>query len=178
MRPACAALLLTACSGFGGAGWGDGDDSDEPIPAGDGDTSDEICGGGAPEILKFEAEYEGISEGAECEGVTLPVVGFAVDVTDPDGDLDFCTTHLWIDTVVDGQFDVDGPHIEMGRTLGDDCEVFTTTLSLSQCVNGERIPYTTEVEFGLVVVDAAGQESNGGVPVAVVFTTPDVDGEF
>lgn len=154
-----AVLLLTACPS---------EDSDtEPLL--------ETCGDTAPEIVDLTVENTGMRD---FSGESYPALLLQAHATDADSDLEWYTVQVWWDDVVDGIVSRESTPAEVnGNLSGEDCAVADADLGIYLAVTGDGIPYEAEIEFGVVVKDAAAHRSNGGEPVTVVFTTPNAAGE-
>ena len=133
------------------------------------------CGDTAPAVDNVVISDYGFFQ---CEAIEWPAILIQTYASDVDGDLTFYTKKLWWDTTVDGVVDTVGTPLESQKTLSEEpCSTGQADLGLILCITGSP-PYSTEVEFGLVVTDAKGNESNNGVPFTAVFTTPDENGNY
>lgn len=169
MRPAAVLFaLLLGCSG----GKDTADTSEPPAP---GTSGNQDCGDTPPAIEDMVISDYGFFQ---CEAVEWPSILIQTQVSDSDGDLTYYTKQLWWDTTIDGVVDPSGSPLESQKTLSETpCSTSQADLGLILCITGAP-PYSTEVEFGVVVFDADGNPSNNGVPTVATFTTPDENGNY
>ena len=167
----CRLMLLLLSIGCNGAVGGDTDSP--PSPASHSDQ----CGGNEPIIDEIEISNYGLTVFGEGPNAKeWPAILIDVSATDEDGDLDNYTMKVWFDSYPDGSVAITGDPLKSAATVSeDDCAVPDATLGMVIAVNGNP-PAATELEFGVVIVDAEGHQSNEGVPELVVFVTPDEDG--
>lgn len=152
-------VALAACAGTDSAFT---DDGDSGVDCGDNPpTFDEITITDAGEI--------------DFSSGTRPAIQVAATANDPDGDLHIYTARVWYDTLVDGDLP-EFPEISRTIELSPDkpCGVENATAGLLLPVGGTDVPAGTEVEFGLILEDAAGHPSHDE-PVIAVFETPSAD---
>jgi len=162
------AAVLAAC------GPSDDDSRRNPNPPIPG-TPGGDCGDNAPTIQELTATigapriYETQQSGPTC----LSTVTITVMPYDEDGDLDYYLMDVWWDDVIDGRVLPEGPRQRIEGALdGPDCGVFSVQgISMNLGVGGNP-PFNTEVEFGVVLEDSAGNRSNDGVPQVVSMVTP------
>lgn len=157
MRAAwCAGLgVAMACTG-GTTGVPDG---------GDGST----CGDAAPEFSEVIVEDAGEQD---FGGTMRPSVQVAAQVTDADGDLHQYTAQVYYTDFTAGPLP-DSPDVVRTVDLSDEtCGVESAKIGLILPVGDNGIPADTAVKFGLVILDASGRSSNGGVPIETQVTTP------
>jgi hypothetical protein len=162
---AFAAVALAACKGEEPV------DTD-PITA---TTGNPACGETDPVVEALTITNDGMSEGDQCGGTSRPQVRIETDGHDDDGDLHYWTLRVWWDEDVDGVVDPHTAYQEVHGTAGDDCTVDDLTSAMLLCVNGNP-PFATELDFGVVLIDALEHKSNGGEPIVQSFTTPDESG--
>lgn len=169
MRLIAPLALVLLSVGCGPSGDDSGLNDDPPIPRGrDGD-----CGDNNPVIEELTATitdpdlYE-TTQGVQClSTVTISIVPF-----DEDGDLDYYLMDVWWDETIDGRVLAEGPFQRVENSLGEACEV-TTMQSVSMRLGiGGSPPHNTEIEFGAVLEDSAGNRSDDGVPQVVSLVTP------
>lgn len=100
-------------------------------------------------------------------------VTLAATATDADGDLHEYTSWVFVDDVPDDTLP-ERPAFQTPVPVSDKvCGVNTVSNAGAIVpVGGNGAPAGTDVEFGLVVFDAAGNPSNGGVPLIQVVRTP------
>ncbi len=133
------------------------------------DDAATTCGTSAPEASAFDVTDAGLRQFGEAERRAIQVTG---QVTDADGDLHRHTVLVWHDLVVDGTLDATRPDKTVRAEVSDTaCGVASGRLGAVFPL-GDAIPFTTRVEFGFVVEDAAGNPTNGGEPLILVITTP------
>ncbi len=170
MKPHAFGLAFLVVAACGKATETATEDIPPPVP------SDEVeCGDNAPTVEAVAIADNGFFQ---CEQEDWPSITLTATTTDPDADLTFYQYRLWWDTTVDGFVDTDGSYLEVQKTLSDeDCSVPEVDLTMILCITGNP-PYETEVEFGVVVLDEKGNESNGGEAAIGVFTTPDANGNY
>lgn len=99
-------------------------------------------------------------------------VSITAPATDDDGGLHAYVAKVWYDTFEDGDLP-EFPDVSVPATVGEvECGVTSANVGVILPL-GDDVPFSTRVEFGMVVEDADGDESNGGEPVFAVFTMPD-----
>lgn len=159
---------------------GDTDDDNDTDTTGSGgnECADDGGAGTPPEASNLRIEDDGMANGADCEGELVPMLRLSLHASDPDGDLHYYTLLLAFDTEIDGVVDVGDAPIEDQGTKGDKCAVAEADVIKAMCVRGAPIPFSTTLEFGAVLHDAAGLAANGGEPLITVFTTPDEEGNY
>lgn len=166
-------LAFVACNGDGGGG---DDDTGSGIPNPDGGRECEVDHSPTFQLEAMAGEpqrYE-TDEGIKC----LPTVVIrAINVEDLDGDLNFYKMDVWFDGTVDGRVLPEGTKSRVQqRVEGDDCEVDQLAgigMSLGIAGGGTSSPaFETVTEFGVVVIDEAGNESYEGVPQVISVETP------
>ena len=144
---------------------------DSGLPPDDTDAPTGDCGLAAPEMTGLSVENGGLYDfGSGPEASLL----FVVEASDADGDLHDMAIDVWYDEEVDGLVDTSGtaPIIAMVSISSEACEVPSVTVHLSSGI-GHSIPYGTEMDFAVAVVDAEGHLSDALVATAV---TPLEDG--
>lgn len=167
-------LVLTLVAASSGC-TDDGEDTGVIIADG---TDDPGCGETPPSIDQFTVTYQGMSEGDACGDEIHPLIRIETVASDADSDLTYWTLRVWYDDTIDGQVAAEGEYFEVFGTLSDEeCDVANATVAMLLCVTGNP-PYSTELEFGAVLMDDSDNKSNDGVTVVQVFTTPDADGNF
>ncbi len=140
----------------------------------DGVTDDtdaaDSCGDAAPEFGEITLADLGTRT---VGGEDRRVIAIQAPATDADGDLHTYTAKLWYDTFEDGEVATNF-NAEVTAEVSDRaCEVPSADVGIAVPL-GDDVPFDAQVEFGLVVEDAAGNAANGGVPVIVVFRTPEM----
>ena len=172
----------------GQEGWigqgGDCDDGDASIHPG---ADEEVCDGVdndcdpgtedfAPGIVAPIIDAVVMSNGGvqDFSGELYPTVLLDFILSDGDGDMGEVTLHTWLDPIVDGVVDTSAPSTYTSELSvgGDLCGYYAVTASLYLSV-GTTIPYDTLYEFGAIVEDVSGNQSNTYV---VSGYTPKSDG--
>lgn len=160
MRLSLAALtivLFGACSPGG-----DGQRSGVTLP--DGARAD--CGTNPPQLDDLWIETPEVE-------ADPPVVVIAAAVLDLDEDLHWYNMRVWWDDEPDGAVSTEEPYLEIyGRLSEEPCSVASTTLRMRITVTG-GLPRGEEVEFGVLIEDDAGNQSDGGALAIVSTVTPD-----
>lgn len=142
-------------------------DTDEPVDTG---LPGGECGDASPEVTDFQV-FNASNPGA-------PAVGIGFVMEDADGALHAVFPWLYVDDVVDGVVDP-STALRYGfadpiTDYGDVCVAYGPyELGFSLLV-GTDIPYATELEFAIQVVDADGLESDLAVAAG---WTPDENGQ-
>jgi len=168
-------LLILGLLATTGCTFGDGGDEtdtdDPPIP--DGSSAD--CGDTPPVIEEVWVEDGGMTT---YEGDEYPSIVVRARVTDEDADLHYYEMAVWYDTGVDGRVLTEGTQFQTFATLSDqECEVPEATVGMIIMLAGSP-PFSTEVEFGVIVSDDEGHDSGDGDTAVAVFTTPDESGSY
>jgi hypothetical protein len=178
-------VFLVGCSGDSPKETGTPDtDSGTDAACGTVDSigGDASCGNTPPVITGLIVENLGMATGSECQGLSVPVVRIIAEFEDEDGDLHDYDFSLWWDDVVDGCVEPTGlPASDLSSSLSDtpcdmSCDVSEGGAGVRYCLDGEGIPFATEVELGAVIFDVAGNASNGGELFVQAFTMPGADG--
>jgi hypothetical protein len=98
-------------------------------------------------------------------------ISLTAEAADEDGGLHAYVAKVWYDTFEDGELP-SLPSVEVDATVGEvACGVTEANVGVVLPLGG-NVPFGTRVEFGMVVEDVDGFESNGGEPVFGVFSTP------
>lgn len=133
------------------------------------DTDDTTCGDAAP-------EFEGALGLTDLGTLTLGgterrAVQLSGTATDADGDLHTYTAYVWYDTLVDGE--VAGDHdVSVTADVSETACGVSRTVAGAVLPLGDDVPFNAEVEFGLMIEDAAGHRSGGGEPILLTTVTP------
>lgn len=136
-------------------------------------TSTITCGTTAPVIDSFTITDNGLYI-CEKGQPASPSILLSIAVHDDDGDLTVYELDAVWDTTIDGMFDDSASsYHNIGTLSTDECSVSQTTLGLILCMGGGDPPYSTLVEFGVVVTDELGNVTNYGEPTVTSATTPD-----
>ena len=135
--------VLAACKGGG--------DDTVPIIADSGGGDD--CGSTPPVIEALTIEDGGMSEGDACGAEIRPRVKISADMHDDDGDLSYWEMRVWWDEAIDASVDTSGAPQTVHGTVGEECSVHDLTASMLLCVNGSGVPFDTDLEFGVVILD-------------------------
>ena len=155
-----AGVLLVACGGK---------DSDEDSSA------EATCEGGTPPVVSdVYCENTGIQIYGPT-GEEAPTLTVWADVEDEDHDLESYTVTLFFDDVLDGTVSREqslGP--SAGYPSPEPCGVSALLLGTTVYLRGGQPLYETPYEWGVVVTDATGLESE---LVMVTCTTPNTEGE-
>lgn len=130
----------------------------------------ESCGDAAPVLTGISITDVGLRTFGGVERPTVQVSGL---VTDADGDLHTHTVKVWYDDFEDEKLSEEPELIQEFKLSDKVCGVEEATLGVLLPVGGSDVPGGTEVEFGLVVVDAAGHPTNDGEPVFGKGRTPE-----
>ena len=158
------ALVAMGCDGGGD----DDDDTDVGI---------QPCGSADPVVEEITVQTFSyvFSEGED----PLPAIAVMARTTDDDGDLHSYTMRMWWDDTIDGRVLTEE---EFSETYGDvpdttRCETNEVGFTQVLALNGAAVapPFDTTVELGVVVIDAAGNESAGGETTVHEFTVPAED---
>jgi hypothetical protein len=167
----CGLGLALGAAGCGGKG---DEDSGPLISAGGGDDGDEECSGTAPVITQVSCVNTGIQPHFET-GVDTVTMKLLVDFEDEDGDLKAYGMSIYIDESVDGSVSPsDSPWSPLNRTLDvDTCAGFEAEVEVTLYLSGSRPAFDTLYEWGLVVTDQGGYQSDMFV---VECVTPAADG--
>jgi len=148
---------------------------DIPPPTGKEDTN---CGDTDPEVYDISITNNGMMEFGEGSQVTeWPSILIEVSANDPDGDLTSFILDVWYDTNPDGDVSTGATNVvhRVDTVGGEDCSVEAATGSSILAITGNP-PMDQLVEFGAIITDLEGHESNDGVPFTETFHTPDADG--
>lgn len=141
----------------------------------DSDTETEECSGTAPVIEEVSCENSGIQPHYETgeDTVTLTI---RAETSDADGDLDFYTFELFYDEDVDGSIDTSSSPFSpsSGAVDVDECEAGLVSLGTVLYLAGGDPAFDTLYEWGVVVTDGAGLQSEVGI---VECYTPKSTGE-
>jgi hypothetical protein len=149
--------------------------SDIPPPKGKEDTD---CGDTDPEVYDLRISNNGIVEFGEGSQVTeWPSILIEVSASDFDGDLTSFIVDVWYDTNPDGAVSTGATNVvhRVDTVGGEECSAQAVTGSSILAITGNP-PMDQLVEFGAIVTDKNGHESNDGVPFTETFHTPDADG--
>lgn len=135
-------------------------------------TDDEpsvVCGDNPPTFDDFSLTDAG---DVDFGGGPRRAVQFGAQGNDLDGNLHRYVAFVWVDTFVDGE--VDGLRdFEIQTSVAEERCSITDVFVGAVMPLGERVPFGSDVELGLVIEDADGFQSNGGEPVIWVGRTPD-----
>lgn len=156
-----ALVALLACSS---------DDTGKDTAPGIGDNTGDDCSGAAPVIDAFTIEEGDVITNED--GQEQPSLNITVEFEDDDWDLNTVTMNVWFDDTVDGSVDTTGDApISTGEYQMEDgtCSVSGGSFTLAQGIVGDPLAYDTEYEFGAVIVDQHGLESD---PAITSATTP------
>lgn len=181
---AFSALTLMLCAGLAPlAACGD-KDADSGASAGDGgdgggdggDGGDPECSGTAPEVLSVTCENTGVQPHYETGEDTVTLTLW-VETTDVDGDLHRWGLDLYFDEEPDGVVDTTNGLGRATSALEDpECEADAATIGLTIFLAGGDPDYDTEVEWGAVVIDANGYESDMAITTCWTPTETGEDG--
>jgi hypothetical protein len=152
-----------------------GTDTDIPPPKGQEDTS---CGESSPEVYDITISNNGIQQFGEGSQVAeWPSILIEVSADDVDGDMTSFILDIWYDTNPDGVVSTGATNLvsRVDTVGGEDCSVQAVTGSSILAITGNP-PMDQLVEFGAIITDMAGNESNEGVPFTQTFHTPDASG--
>ena len=168
------ALIALTTGLLGCAGKDDGDSGGALISAGgDGDDIG-VCEGANPVVDGLSCVNSGILPHYETgeDTVTMKLV---VDISDEDGDLHQYRMEIFLDDEVDGAVtSSDSPFGPVNQTLNvEECAGYEADVELTLYLTGLNPAYDTEYDWGIVLTDAAGYESD--MFVASCFT-PAEDG--
>lgn len=162
-------LALAACGSKEGE-----DTGGELIDAGgDGDEIG-VCEGSIPVVNGLSCINTGIQPHYETNEDTVTMALLA-DISDDDGDLHQYRMEIYIDDEVDGVVaSSDSPFGPVNQTLNvDECAGFEADVELTLYLTGLRPDFDTEYDWGIILTDAAGYESDMFV---VPCITPTADG--
>ena len=162
--------LVSACADRGSK-----DTGGEVIAAGGGDDGTESCDGTPPVVESIDCENTGIQDHFETGEPTV-TMALAVELSDDDGDLHGYRVQIFLDDELDGAVDpVDSPFGPVNKTLNvEECAGFEASVDLNLYLTGFNPEYDTTYEWGVVVTDSAGLESE---MLVVQCTTPTETGE-
>ena len=134
------------------------------------------CGDQAP---TFDAvTVEALDGTYQINGEERQVVQVSAVVDDADGGLHTYVAEVWYETFLEDDFEETPQYRVAGDAASESpCGVNQATVGALLPLGGSDVPFGTQVKFGLVIEDADGNVSNGGVPVEVVATTPDETAE-
>ena len=174
--PRALALALSALfvSPLGCSGKDDGDSGGPVISAGgDGDDVG-VCEGTIPVVNALSCVNTGILPHYETgeDTVTMKLV---IDMSDADGDLHQYRMEIFLDDEVDGVVSSsDSPFGPVNQTLNvEECAGFEAGVELTLYLTGLNPAYDTEYDWGIILTDAAGYESDMFVTSCI---TPAEDG--
>lgn len=162
-------LALAAC--------GDKEDEDTGgalIDAGgDGDEVG-VCEGTIPVVNSLSCVNTGIQPHFET-GEDTVTMALLVDISDEDGDLHQYRMEIYLDEEIDGVVSSsDSPFGPVNQTLNvDECAGFEADVELTLYLTGLNPAYDTEYDWGIILTDAAGYESDMFVAGCI---TPAQDG--
>lgn len=170
------AWICGAALSLGAVACGDKDeDTGGPlIGAGGGDDEGEECSGTAPVISEVTCVNTGIQPHFETNEDTVTLT-LLVDFEDEDGDLEAYGMSIYIDETLDGSVaPSDSPWSPLNRSLDvEECAGFSAEVEVTLYLAGSRPAYDTAYEWGIVVSDQNGFESDMYV---VECITPASDG--
>lgn len=153
--PLAATMALAACT---------------PIDQSFDDDDGSDCGDTPP---RFDSIAVSDADTITIKGEERRAVQVAAQVDDDDGDLHVHRVLVWYDEFIDGA--VSGvPKVDIDVNLSPDkpCEVDFATLGALIPMGDGDVPFGTELEWGMVIYDAAGNPSDGGIAKLTVFRTP------
>ena len=165
-------MALVIAAPLAACGDKDGDSGEEPevLEGGGGDGTDE-CAGAAPVIdsVTCTAGVGDVGDGSSA------LILFEVAGSDEDGDLDSYSLTLYLDETIDGVVaPEDSPYgPSPGSTTGGECATFDVLLGLNTGIPGTFPAYETRYEWGLVLTDGNGIDSD---IFTIACTTPAEDG--
>ena len=141
------------------------------ILEGGGGDGEEECAGTPPVIDSVTCTA---SAGDVGDGQSALLI-FDLTGSDDDGDLDAYTLSIYLDDTIDGVVvPEDSPYgPSAGSTTGDECTTFEVILGLNAGIPGTYPAYETRYEWGLVLTDGNGYDSD---IYTVACTTPAADG--
>ena len=167
-------ILVSTLTLFGCGKEGDTGGSGDGTTLGASGDGDEECDSAAPVVTNLTCENDGSR--VDLEGVgEVPVLTFAMDVDDEDGDLHRYQLELYYDETIDGEvLDAGSPYTPTTSTVdgAEECETFTLGLSFRAPIPGVPAP-STRYEWGLLVRDANTRASE---MMTIACTTPAADG--
>jgi hypothetical protein len=172
-----AAALGIIALNAGLLGCGDKDEEDtggEIVEAGgDGDQVG-VCEGTIPVVDGLSCVNTGIQPHYET-GEDTVTMALLVDMSDEDGDLHQYRMEIFIDEEIDGVVaSADSPFGPVNRTLNvDECAGYEADVELTLYLTGLNPAYDTEYDWGIILTDAAGYESDMFVTSCI---TPAADG--
>ena len=168
------ALVALGCSDKGGT-----DDSSAPPDLlidtdGPGNTD---CEGAVPVVEDIWCENSGVKPHYETgeDTVTMQVW---TSVSDTDGDLTSYSLQIFYDDEVDSAVDTDVTNFNpvYGSVDSDDCTASDAELGLTLYLTGDNPDFDTLYDWGVVVTDAAGLESEVAVTTCWTPTSDGSDG--
>jgi hypothetical protein len=162
-------LALAAC--------GDKDDEDtggELIDAGGSGDDVGVCEGTIPVVNGLSCVNTGIQAHYET-GEDTVTMALLVDISDDDGDLHQYRMEIFIDDEVDGVVtSSDSPFGPVNQTLNvEECAGFEADVELTLYLTGFQPDFDTEYDWGIILTDDAGYESDMFVAPCI---TPAQDG--
>ena len=117
------------------------------------EVDDPGCGPNPPVLGEVVMRDAGTRE---IDGETRRMIEVVTQADDEDGDLHKYTARIWYDTFVDGVLDGDADVVVPGVVTGGvECETLFGTVGAGVPL-GDDIPFGSQMEFGLVIVDDAG----------------------
>lgn len=156
---------------------GDKEDEDtggEIIDAGgDGDDIG-VCEGTVPVVSNLTCVNTGIQPHFET-GEDTVTMALLMDISDDDGDLHQYRMEIFLDEEIDGAVtSSDSPFSPLTQTLNvEECAGYEADIELTLFLEGLLPAYDTEYDFGIIVTDANGYESDMHVASCI---TPAEDG--
>ena len=136
-------------------------------------TPTESCGGAPPVITELSCENTGMQFYPDANA-DLPTFTVRALVTDEDADLTSYTMIIKFDDVIDNALDESAEELTISGSMGSDaCSVDDGNIGASIYLQGGPPDYSTEYEWYVSVLDAAGERSETEM---IVCTTPDADG--
>ena len=137
------------------------------------DTAGE-CSGTAPQVVDMWCDNSGIQEHYET-GEDTVTMELWVEVSDEDGDFHQYSMQIYYDEELDESIDTSDSNFSpiSSSVEADECEAFSAQVGVTLYLTGSDPDYDTTYEWGVVVEDAAGLESDVGI---VQCITPQSDG--
>lgn len=174
-RRALALGILASSVALGACGDKEEEDTGgELIDAGSDGDDVGVCEGTIPVVNGLSCVNTGMQPHFET-GEDTVTMALLVDISDDDGDLHQYRMEIFLDEEIDGEVAAaDSPFGPVNQTLNvDECAGYEADVELTLYLTGLNPAYDTEYDWGIILTDASGYESDIFVAACI---TPAADG--